>query len=65
MGDKEGETIPSLNLIKIREDVYDKAVAGDGRARFTILHELLQEILSVKIPWKRQRSFMKLPAEAG
>lgn len=40
MKDKEGETIPSRNLIKIREDVYDKAIAGDGRARFTILHEV-------------------------
>ncbi len=40
MQDKEGETIPSLNTIRIREDVYDKAIAGDGRARFTILHEI-------------------------
>ena len=40
MPDKEGETIPSLNIIKIREDVYEKANNGDGRARFTILHEI-------------------------
>ncbi len=40
MLDKEGETIPSLNTIKIREDVYEKATQGDGRARFTILHEV-------------------------
>ena len=40
MPDKEGETIPSLNTIKIREDVYEKATQGDGRARFTILHEV-------------------------
>lgn len=40
MPDKEGETIPSLNIIKIREDVYEKANNGDGRARFTILHEV-------------------------
>ena len=40
MPDKEGETIPSLNTIKIREDVYEKAVNGHGRARFTILHEI-------------------------
>ena len=32
MPDKEGETIPSLNTIKIREDVYEKATQGDGRA---------------------------------
>ena len=40
MPDKEGETIPSYNTIKIREDVYEKAIRGDGRARFTILHEV-------------------------
>lgn len=40
MPDKEGGTIPSLNTIKIREDVYEKAIQGDGRARFTILHEI-------------------------
>lgn len=40
MPDKEGETTPSQNIIRIREDVYEKAVQGDGRARFTILHEI-------------------------
>lgn len=40
MPDKEGETIPSCNTIRIREDVYEKANLGDGRARFTILHEV-------------------------
>lgn len=40
MPDKEGETIPSLNTVRIREDVYEKAISGDGRARFTILHEV-------------------------
>lgn len=40
MYDKEGETIPSCNSIRIREDVYEKAVKCDGRSRFTILHEI-------------------------
>ena len=40
MPEKEGETFPSCNIIRIREDVYEKAVKGDGRARFTILHEI-------------------------
>ena len=40
MMEKEGETIPSCNTIRIREDVYNKAATGDGRARFTILHEI-------------------------
>jgi len=40
LGSCEGLTTPDENLIQIREDVYDKAVTGDGRARFTIAHEL-------------------------
>ena len=33
------------NVIFIRSDVYDKAVTGDGRARFTIMHEIAHYIL--------------------
>lgn len=33
------------NIIYIRADVYDKAAAGDGRARFTIMHEISHCIL--------------------
>lgn len=33
------------NVIYIRADVYDKAVSGDGRARFTISHEMAHYIL--------------------
>ena len=33
------------NVIYIRADVYDKAVAGDGRARFTVSHEMAHYIL--------------------
>lgn len=40
MGTKYGETIPSENLIKLREDIYDKACDGDGFARSTCAHEL-------------------------
>ncbi len=40
MPEKEGGTFPSCNIVRIREDVYEKAVKGDGRARFTILHEI-------------------------
>lgn len=41
MGTKFGETIPSQNLIKIREDIYDKACEDDGFSRSTLGHELL------------------------
>lgn len=40
MGTKYGETIPSENLIKLREDIYNKACEGDGFARSTCAHEL-------------------------
>ncbi len=33
------------NVIFVRSDVYDKAVKGDGRARFTIMHEIAHYIL--------------------
>ena len=40
MGDKHGETYPSKNHMKIREDVYIRAINGEGRDRFTIAHEV-------------------------
>jgi len=40
MGNKHGETYPSKNLIRIREDVYLRAAAGEGRDRLTIAHEI-------------------------
>lgn len=39
MGTKYGETIPSENLIKLRQDIYDKACEGDGFSRSTCSHE--------------------------
>lgn len=40
LGEKHGETYPSLKKIKIREDVYDRACDGYGRDRLTIAHEI-------------------------
>jgi Zn-dependent peptidase ImmA (M78 family) len=40
MGNKHGETYPSKNLIRIREDVYERAIAGVPRDRLTIAHEI-------------------------
>ncbi len=40
MGNKHGETYPSKDLIRIREDVYLRAVQGKGRDRLTIAHEI-------------------------
>lgn len=44
MGSKLGETISSENLIKLREDIYDKACEDDGFSRSTCSHELLHWI---------------------
>lgn len=40
MGSKHGLAYPEDKLIKIREDVYEGAVAGNGRDRFTLAHEI-------------------------
>lgn len=36
----EGETLLGQCTIRIREDIYEAACNGDGRARFTIAHEV-------------------------
>jgi len=40
MGNAEGLTAPDGSSVVLREDVYVKALRGDGRARFTVAHEL-------------------------
>lgn len=40
MKEDYGVTYPKRNQIFIREDVYDKALDGDGFGRFTMAHEL-------------------------
>jgi Zn-dependent peptidase ImmA (M78 family) len=40
MGDQYGVTYPEKKMIVLREDVYDRAVAGVARDRFTIAHEI-------------------------
>lgn len=40
MGNAYGVTHTGMRVMKIREDVYDKAVEGNPRHRFTLAHEL-------------------------
>ncbi|MBR0418175.1 MAG: ImmA/IrrE family metallo-endopeptidase [Erysipelotrichaceae bacterium] len=40
MGTLHGRTYPSKNIIQIREDIYIRAVRGEGRDRLTIAHEV-------------------------
>lgn len=48
MGNDYALTYPEKKLIAIREDVYDNAVAGKGRDRFTIAHEIGHFVLHSK-----------------
>ncbi|WLS07170.1 ImmA/IrrE family metallo-endopeptidase [Shinella sumterensis] len=49
----EGLTDPNGEFIQIREDVYEAAIAGDGRARFTVAHEMGHFFLHTGIPLAR------------
>jgi len=40
MPNEYGLSYPNKGLIRIREDIYDKAVDGDGFGRYTIAHEI-------------------------
>ena len=40
MPNKVGETFPAECKICIREDIYNKALEGDGYARYGIAHEI-------------------------
>lgn len=53
MSGAEGLTDPNGEFIIIHEDVYDAAVKGDGRARFTVAHEIGHLFLHTGIPLAR------------
>ena len=45
MGNIHGLSCPTEKCIKIREDVYERAIQGYGRDRFTLAHEVGHYIL--------------------
>lgn len=45
MGAAHGLTYPDKAIVKIREDVYERAVDGNGRDRLTIAHELFHLLM--------------------
>lgn len=53
MGASEGHTCPKGSFIELREDVYEDAWRGDGRARFTAAHELGHLVLHTQVPLAR------------
>jgi hypothetical protein len=50
MGANHGLTIPSENVIRLREDVYDGLYRDAGRDRFTAAHELGHYIMHRSVP---------------
>ncbi len=61
MDDAEGLTCPDGKFIRLREDVYEKGWAGEGRARFTAAHELGHFVLHAGLPLARIERQEKLP----
>ncbi|WP_445576952.1 ImmA/IrrE family metallo-endopeptidase [Pseudomonas sp. E141] len=61
MGANHGLTIPSQKQIWLREDVYDRAVDGHGRDRFTAAHELGHLLLHGSVNLTFHRSSQGLP----
>ncbi len=45
MGENHGLTFPDQGVVKIREDVYERAFAGYGRDRATVAHELFHLLM--------------------
>lgn len=63
MGRNHGLTIPSENVIKLREDVYEGVCNGVGRDRFTAAHEMGHYLMHRDAPMKFHRTSRgRLPA---
>ena len=58
----EGFTCPKGEFIMLRQDVYEKACEGEGRARFTAAHELGHLILHTGVPLARTTVKNSFPA---
>lgn len=64
MGSCYGITYPEKHLIELREDVYDRAVAGIARDRFTVAHEIAHYLLHTPktVAFARTNANEKVPA---
>lgn len=61
MGENHGLTIPEYDVIQIREDVYERARAGEGRDRMTIAHEFGHLLLHKGVALARSPSAIAPP----
>lgn len=64
MGDKYGETFPAEHFIRLPEDIYEAAAAGDGFSRMTVAHEVSHLLWHEKAPVSlaRRRATRSVPA---
>lgn len=53
LGDNHGITFPDERTMIIREDIYERAVAGLARDRFTLAHELGHLLLHTGVRFAR------------
>jgi len=62
MSNNHGLMVPDQNLIRIREDVYERAIENSGRDRTTIAHELGHYMIhlpqSISFPRKFEKEIM-------
>ena len=61
------ETYPHRHIIRLREDVYEQAIAGDGFARMTLAHEVghLLEHSDAPLAMARRPASDAVPAYRG
>ena len=56
MNGDEGLTYPNTGVVMIREDVAEAAYQEEGRARFTIIHEIGHLVLHQGVPFARTQA---------
>lgn len=62
MADNHGITYPDEKIMLIREDIYDRACAGQGRDRLTIAHEFGHLFLHSGLGFARKESKTNIPS---
>ncbi len=62
MDNNYAETIPSLKICRIRESVYENAIKGSPRDRFTIAHEIGHIFLHDDLTVSFARNEKNIPA---
>jgi hypothetical protein len=62
MPGEEGLTYPDEKRIVLREDVYERAIEGNGRARFTCAHELGHLLMHANLGFARHIERGSIPA---